>query len=112
MYQLPGKRENSSFLTQIYPKNGFRFGISKNESQKKNQHPQDLGLDLRKLISKEESTSSRYCVYARVCRFSGKTNSFDFFSPNFPKNGFRIGSSKNCCQNNNQYPQNSMCANF
>ena len=51
-------------------------------------------------------------VYVRVCQFSGKTNSFDFFSPNFPKNGFRIGNSKNYCRNKNQHPRYTMCANF
>ena len=25
------------------------------------------------------------CVYVHVLQFSGKTNSFDFFSPNLPK---------------------------
>ena len=30
-------------------------------------------------------------MYVRVCQFSGKTNSFDFFSPNLLKNGFRVG---------------------
>ena len=32
--------ENSSFSTQICPKNEFRFGISDDQSQNKNQHPQ------------------------------------------------------------------------
>ena len=41
----------------------------------------------------------------RVCQFSGKTNSFDFFSQNFPKNRFRVGNSKNYCRNKNQHPQ-------
>ena len=31
-----------------------------------------------------ESASSRY----HVCQFSGKTNKFDFFVPNLPRNGF------------------------
>ena len=48
VYQLPGRVENSSFSTQICPKNGFRFGISDKLSQNKNQHPQDLGLKFEK----------------------------------------------------------------
>ena len=52
------------------------------------------------------------CVYVRVCQFSSKTNSFDFFSPNLPKNGFRVGKSKKCCQNKNQHPRYTMRANF
>ena len=51
-------------------------------------------------------------MYVHVCQFSGKTNSFDFFSPNLPKNGFRVGNSKNYCRNKNQHPQYTMCANF
>ena len=52
------------------------------------------------------------CVYVRVCHFSGKTNSFDFFKPNLSKNGFRIGNSENCCCNKNQHPRYAMCVNF
>ena len=52
------------------------------------------------------------CVYVRVCHFSGKTNSFDFFKANLPKNGFRIGNSENCCCNKNQHPRYAMCVNF
>ena len=48
----------------------------------------------------------------RVCQFSGKTNSFDFFSPNLPKNGFRVGNSKNYCRNKNQHRRDTLCANF
>ena len=48
VYHLPGKVENSSFLTQICPKNGFRFGISENKSQNENQYPRDLGLKYEK----------------------------------------------------------------
>ena len=36
----------------------------------------------------------------------------DFFCPNLPKNGFRVGNSENYCQNKNQDPQYTMCANF
>ena len=32
-------------------------------------------------------------MYVPVCKFPGKTNSFDFFGPSLPKNGFRIGNS-------------------
>ena len=52
------------------------------------------------------------CVYVRVCQISGKTNNFDFFSPNFPKNGFRVGNSENYCWNKNQHPRYTMCAKF
>ena len=48
----------------------------------------------------------------RLCQFSGKTNSFDFFSPNLPKNGFRVGNSKNYCRNKNQHRRDTLCANF
>ena len=105
MYQLPGKVENSIFLTQICPKNGFRFGISENQSQNKNQHPQDLGLKFEKTnIEIRINIFEILCVHVRVCQFSGKTNSFDFFSPNLPKNGFRVGNSENYCWNKNQHP--------
>ena len=30
-----------------------------------------------------------------MCQFSGKTNNFDFFDPNLPKNGFWGRNSKN-----------------
>ena len=36
-------------------------------------------------MSEKESASSR----DHVCQFSGKTDNFDFFGPNLPKNGFR-----------------------
>ena len=52
------------------------------------------------------------CVYVLVCQSSGRTNSFDFFCPNLPKNGFRVGNSENYCQNKNQHPRYTMCANF
>ena len=47
----------------------------------------------------------------RVCQFSGKTNSFDFFSANLPKSGFWVGSSENYCRNKNQHSRYIMCAN-
>ena len=40
--------ENSLFLTQISPKNEFRFGILENFSRNKNQHPRDLSLKFEK----------------------------------------------------------------
>ena len=48
----------------------------------------------------------------RVCQFSGKTYSFDFFSPNLPKNGFRVGNSTNYCRNKNQHRRDTLCVNF
>ena len=47
-----------------------------------------------------------------ICQFSGKTNSFDFFSPNLSKNGYRAGNSENCFCNKNQLPRYTMCTNF
>ena len=46
----------------------------------------------------------------RVCQFSGKTNSFNFFSPNLPKSGSRVDNLENYCRNNNQHPRYTMCA--
>ena len=43
VYKLPGKTENSTFLTQICLRNGFRFVISKNSSHDKSRYPRDLG---------------------------------------------------------------------
>ena len=48
----------------------------------------------------------------RVCQFSCKTNSFDFFSPNLLKSGSTVGNSENYCRNKNQHPRYTMCANF
>ena len=53
-------------------------------------------------------TSSRYSV----CQFSGKTNNFEFFAPNSPKSGIRIGNSENQCRNKNEHPRDTLCANF
>ena len=44
--------------------------------------------------------------------FQAKTKGFDFFILNLPKNGFRVGNSENQCRNKNQYPRDTMCANF
>ena len=68
----------------------------------------DLGLAIQKTIARIRISISIY----HVCQFSGKANSFDFFSPNLPKNGFRVGNSKNCCRTKNQHPRYTMCANF
>ena len=80
VYQLPGKVENSSFLTQICPKNGFRFGISENESQNKNQHPQDLGLKFEKTnIEITINIFEILCVYVCVCaNFQAKQTALTF----------------------------------
>ena len=51
------------------------------------------------------------CVYVHVRQFSGKTNSFDFYSPNLPKNGFKIENSEKYW-NKNHYCQDAICANF
>ena len=47
-----------------------------------------------------------------MCQVSGKTDNFGFFSPNLPKNGYRVGNSENECWNKNQHPRDTMCANF
>ena len=52
------------------------------------------------------------CVHVLVCQFSGKTNNFQFFGPNMPKNGFRVANSANYYRNKNQHPQYTMYANF
>ena len=107
VYQLSGKVENSNFSTQICPKNEFRFGISEN------QHPQDLGLKFEKTnIEIRINIFKILSVPVRVCQFSGKTNSFDSFSPNLPKSGPRVGNSENYCWNKNQHLRYTMCANF
>ena len=69
--------------------------------------------NLRKLIIEIRiNVFEILCVYVRVCHFSGKTNSFDFFSPNLNKNGFRVSNSESYCRNKNQHPRYTMCANF
>ena len=79
------------------------FVISENYFQHKNQHLQGLGLKFEKTnVEIRINIFEILYVYVRVCQFSGKTNSFVFFSPNFPKNGLRVGNSKNYCQNKNQ----------
>ena len=74
----------------------------------------DLGLEFQKTNTEVRiNIFEILCLYVRVCQFSGKTNRSDFFSPNFPKNGFRVvGNSKNYCRNKNQHPWYTMCANF
>ena len=75
------------------------------ESQNKNQYPQDLGLKFEKTnIEIRINIFEILCVHVRVCQFSGKTNSFDFFSPNLPKSGSRVGNSESYCRNKNQHP--------
>ena len=44
--------------------------------------------------------------------FLGKTNSFDFFRPNLPKSGSRVGNSENYFRNKNQHPRYTMCVDF
>ena len=113
MYQLPGRVENSSLSTQICLKNGFRFGISDNSSQNKYQHPQDLDLKLEKTnLEIRINILEILGVYMLVCQFSGKTNCFEFFSPNLPKNEFRVSNSESYCRNKNQHPRYTMCASF
>ena len=113
VYQLPGKVQSSSFSTQICPKNGFRFGISEKLSQNKNQHPQGLGLKFKKTNIKIRINIFKIlCVYVQICQISGKTNNFDFFSPNLPKNRFRVWNSESYCSNKNQHRQDAMHANF
>ena len=68
MYNLPVKKENSTFSTQICLKNGFRFGISKN----KNQYLTYFDLKFEKTnveirISISETLCVFVCVYVCVC---------------------------------------------
>ena len=79
----------------------------------KNQHPQDLGLEFQKTnIEIRINIFEILCLYVGVCQFSGKTNSFHFFSPNFPKNGYKVSNSKRYCRNKNQHPWYTICVNF
>ena len=52
----------------------------------------DLGLEIQKT-----NVGIRISILRipYVCEFSGKTNNFDFFYPNLPKNGFRAGNLEN-----------------
>ena len=66
--------------------------------QNKNQHPRDLGFKLEKTNMKIRINIFQIlfvCMCVCVCQFSGKTNSFYFFSPNLPKSRFRVGNSEN-----------------
>ena len=91
MYKLPGKIESSTFSTQICLKKGFRFEISENQSQNKNQYPRYLSLKLEKA-----NVGIRISILKiHVCQFSGKMNKFDFSGPNLPKNGFLVVNSEN-----------------
>ena len=79
----------------------------------KNQHPQDLGLEFQKTnIEIRINIFEILCLYVGVCQFSGKTNSFHFFSPYFPKNGYKVSNSKRFCRNKNQHPWYTICVNF
>ena len=72
--------------------------FQKTLSQNKNQNPQDLDFKFWKTnIEIRVNIFDKLCVYVYVCvcQFSGKKNSFDFFSPDLPKNGFRVGNSEN-----------------
>ena len=60
------------------------------------------------LAPEQESALPRY----HECQFSSKTDSFNFFGPNLPKNGFRVENSESKCWNKNQYPRDTMCTNF
>ena len=61
------KQTTLTFLAQICPK-------------------KDLGLEIQKT-----NVGIRISIFEI---FSGKTNNFDFFDSNFPKNRFRIGNSE------------------
>ena len=101
------------FFSPNQPKNGFKIFNSENYCWNKNQHPQNLGLKFEKTNMEIRIIIFEIlCVYVRVCQFSGKTHSSDFFSPNLPKNGFRVGNSENYCRNKNHHPWYTMRANF
>ena len=115
MCQFSVKMNNFEFFAQICPKKDLGLETEKSNAWNKNQHCRDtlyanfqpnwtalsfsvqicpkmnLVLKFRKLILEQESAISRLHVY----QFSGKTNNFDFFGPNLPQNGFRIGNSEN-----------------
>ena len=65
-------------------------------------------ISLLLLVTETISILKIPCVPA----FVGKTDNFDFFGPNLPKNGFLFGNLENHCWNKNQHPRDSVCANF
>ena len=67
-------------------------------------------MDLWLKIDKTNVTI-RISIYY-VCQFSGKTNNFDFFDPNLPKNEFWGRNFKNLYQIRNLHIQDDMCVNF
>ena len=112
-------------LAQICPKIDFGVEILKIKSkiwnqlyldtmcanfQVKPQNPKNefWSHNFKILRPYSESATLRYHMF----QFSGKTNSFGFFSANFPKNAFRIGNSENSCRNKNQHPRDIMCTKF
>ena len=60
----------------------------------------DLGLEIQKTNIGIKLASLRY----HDCQFSGKTNNFDFFDPNLPKNGLWGQNIKNLCAGSRSAP--------
>ena len=46
-----------------------------------------------------------------MCQFSGKTDSFDFFDPNLPKNEYKYCKLIKLMLDKNDHPLDTMCAN-
>ena len=69
-----------------------------------------LGLKFMKQ-NKNQHLRDTVCVCACVPNFR-QTSRFNIFSPNLPKNVFRVGNSENYCWNKNQDPRYTMSANF
>ena len=80
--------ENSGFSTQICSENGFRFEILEKQSQNKNQHPQDLGLNFEKInIEIRINIFKILCVCACVPIFRKNKTALTFSGQICPKMG-------------------------
>ena len=66
------------------------------------------GLNFKNLTPDLEPALPRY----HVCQFSGKTNNFDFFSPNLLENEFWCQNFKKLSPNLESEPLDIMCDNF
>ena len=69
----------------------------------------DLGLEIQKT-----NVGKRISILEILCMpiFRQNEQFCDFFDPNLPKNGFRVGNWENSCRNKNQHLGDTMCANF
>ena len=88
------KQTISTFFTEICPK-FFKFNIHKINT---------FWCQIFKNVSADsKSALSRY----HMCKFSGKTDNFHFFRPNWPENGFRVENQEKKSWNKNQHPRNT-----